>query len=53
VQGEYDLDASQFDELVRDADSGTALDQPCILEFSAGNAGPDAETMDSPASGKT
>lgn len=50
--GEYDLDASQFDELVRDADSGTAGDQPYILEFSAGNAGPGSRTMDSPASGK-
>jgi len=52
VQGEYDLDAAQFDELVRDADAATPGDQPYILEFSAGNAGPDAETMDSPASGK-
>ncbi len=52
VQGEYDIDAAQFDELVRDADASTPGDQPYILEFSAGNAGPDAETMDSPASGK-
>jgi hypothetical protein len=37
---------------VRDADASTAGDQPYILEFSAGNAGPDSETMDSPASGK-
>ncbi|HZM06290.1 MAG TPA: S8 family serine peptidase [Candidatus Saccharimonadales bacterium] len=52
VQGEYDTDASQFDELVRDADSVTPGDQPYILEFSAGNAGPDSETLDSPATGK-
>jgi hypothetical protein len=52
VQGEYDLDAAQFDELVRDADASTPGDQPYILEFSAGNAGPNSETMDSPASGK-
>ena len=52
VNGQYDLDASQFDELVRDADTGTPGDQPYILEFSAGNAGPGAQTMDSPASGK-
>jgi len=52
VQGEYDTDASQFDELVRDADSVTPGDQPYILEFSAGNAGPDSQTLDSPASGK-
>jgi hypothetical protein len=52
VQGEYDLDAAQFDELVRDADPATPGDQPYILEFSAGNAGPGSETMDSPATGK-
>ena len=52
VQGEYDIDAAMFDELVRDADPGTPGDQPYILEFSAGNAGPDAETLDSPASAK-
>jgi serine protease AprX len=50
--GEYDLDASQFDELVRDADLGTLGDQSYILEFSAGNAGPGSQTMDSPACGK-
>jgi hypothetical protein len=52
VQGEYDADAAQFDELVRDADPSTPGDQPYILEFSAGNAGPDSETMGSPATGK-
>jgi len=52
VQGEYDTDAAQFDELVRDADPTTPGDQPYVLEFSAGNAGPDSETLDSPASGK-
>jgi hypothetical protein len=52
VQGAYDTDAAQFDELVRDADPVTPGDQPYILEFSAGNAGPDSQTLDSPASGK-
>ncbi|SPE56354.1 Fibronectin type III domain protein (modular protein) [Verrucomicrobia bacterium] len=52
VQGEYDTDAAQFDELVRDADTGTPGDQPYILEFSAGNAGSGSQTLDSPASGK-
>ena len=52
VNGEYDSDASQFDELVRDADPTTPGDQPYILEFSAGNAGPDSQTLDSPATGK-
>jgi hypothetical protein len=52
VQGDYDTDAAQFDELVRDADPGTPGDQPYILEFSAGNAGPASQTLDSPATGK-
>jgi serine protease AprX len=52
VQGEYDIDSAQFDELVRDADPSTPGDQPYILEFSSGNAGPDSQTVDSPASAK-
>ncbi len=52
VQGDYDTDASQFDELVRDADASTPGDQPYILVFSAGNAGPGAQTLDTPASAK-
>jgi len=52
VQGEYDTDAAQFDELVRDADPSTPGDQPYILEFSSGNAGPDSQTVGSPATGK-
>jgi hypothetical protein len=52
VQGRYDLSAAEFDGLVRDADAARPGDQPYILEFSAGNAGPGAQTMDSPAVGK-
>ncbi|MEO6034050.1 MAG: S8 family serine peptidase, partial [Verrucomicrobiota bacterium] len=52
TQGRYDLSAAEFDELVRDADSGTAGDQPYILEFSAGNAGPGEQTIGSPAVAK-
>ena len=52
VQGEYDTDAAQFDELVRDADATTPGDQPYILEFSAGNAGPGTQTVGSPATAK-
>src|SRR5215831_7149322 len=52
VQGEYDTDCAQFDELVRDADAGTPGYQPYILEFSAGNAGPGTQTIDSPACAK-
>jgi subtilisin family serine protease len=52
VQGDYDTDCAQFDELVRDADAGTPGYQPYILEFSAGNAGPGTQTVGSPASAK-
>ncbi|MBU6401699.1 MAG: S8 family serine peptidase, partial [Verrucomicrobia bacterium] len=52
VQGQYDLDAAAFDALVRDADPRVPGDQPYILEFSAGNAGPGAQTLDSPAVAK-
>src|SRR5437867_7161760 len=52
VQGRYNLSAAEFDGLVRDADAGRPGDQPYILEFSAGNAGPGAQTIDSPAVGK-
>jgi len=51
-EGEYDLDAMQFDALVRDADAGTPGDQPYILEFSAGNSGPAPQTIGSPACAK-
>ncbi len=52
TQGAYDLSAMQFDALVRDADAQTPGDQPYILEFSAGNAGPGERTIGSPAVAK-
>ncbi|MCX6896508.1 MAG: S8 family serine peptidase, partial [Verrucomicrobia bacterium] len=52
VQGAYDLDCAAFDELVRDGDLTTQEAEPYILEFSAGNAGPASQTMDSPAGAK-
>ena len=52
VSGEYDTDCAQFDELVRDADASTAGYQQYILEFSAGNAGPNSQTIGSPACAK-
>ena len=52
TQGRYDLSAAEFDALVRDADAETPGDQPYILEFSAGNAGPGTQTMGSPAVAK-
>ncbi len=50
TQGRYDFSAMEFDELVRDADALTLGDQPYILEFSAGNAGPFERTIGSPGS---
>ena len=52
TQGRYDTFAQEFDALVRDADFGTPGDQPYILEFSAGNAGPGSQTIGTPAVAK-
>lgn len=52
TQGRYDVSAMEFDALVRDADALALGDQPYILEFSAGNAGPGAQTIGSPAVAK-
>lgn len=52
TQGQYDLSAAEFDALVRDADQSKTGDQPYILEFSAGNAGPGVQTIGSPAVAK-
>jgi subtilisin family serine protease len=52
TQGRYDVSAAEFDALVRDADTLTDGDQPYILEFSAGNAGPFTQTIGSPAVAK-
>lgn len=52
THGRYDLNAAEFDALVRDADPDMPGDQPYILEFSAGNAGPSLQTIGSPAVAK-
>lgn len=52
TQGRYDLSAMEFDALARDGDNNTPGDQPYILEFSAGNAGPSERSIYSPAVGK-
>lgn len=52
TQGRYDLSAAEFDALVRDANAFRPGDQPYILEFSAGNAGPGFQTIGSPAVAK-
>ncbi len=51
-QGQYNLDAQEFDELVRDATGWGTNNRPYILEFSAGNAGPGEQTLDTPAVAK-
>lgn len=52
TQGNYDASAAEFDALVRDGDPQLPGDQPYILEFSAGNAGPGEQTIGSPAVAK-
>ncbi|HXU75745.1 MAG TPA: S8 family serine peptidase, partial [Methylomirabilota bacterium] len=52
TQGAYDSSAMEFDDLVRDANFSAFGDQPYILEFSAGNAGPGSQTIGSPAVAK-
>jgi subtilisin family serine protease len=44
----YVANAAVLDRLVRDADDGTAGDQPFTLVFSAGNSGSRASTITSP-----
>ncbi|MBL9173819.1 MAG: S8 family serine peptidase [Verrucomicrobiales bacterium] len=50
--GQYDLSAWEFDALVRDADPDFPGEQGYILEFSAGNSGPGAQTIGTPAVAK-
>lgn len=52
VGGQYDLTAAEFDALVRDADPDVPGEQQYVLEFSAGNAGPGARTIGTPAVAK-
>lgn len=52
TQGRYDLSAMEFDALARDADTNAPGDQPYILVFSAGNAGPGGQTIATPAVAK-
>src|SRR5207247_11133431 len=47
-----DLSTTEFEALMRDADIGRLGDQPYILEFSVGNAGPGIQTIGSPAVAK-
>jgi Subtilase family len=50
--GAYTIDSQAYDVLVRDSQSGTAGSQQMLILFSAGNAGPGANTIGSPGSAK-
>ena len=50
--GAYSADSQTFDALVRDAQAGTAGNQELVEVFSAGNAGPGANTIGSPGTAK-
>lgn len=52
TQGRYDVNAMEYDALVRDADSERPGDQPYLIVCSAGNAGPAHQTVGSPAVAK-
>ncbi|HEY8208327.1 MAG TPA: Ig-like domain-containing protein [Myxococcaceae bacterium] len=48
----YDVNAQEFDVIVRDAQSGVAGHQQMIVIFAAGNDGSGANTVSSPATAK-
>lgn len=52
VNGEYDSQAAEFDALTRDSDLQQPGNQPMVYFFSAGNSGPNANTLGSPATAK-
>ncbi|HTI68429.1 MAG TPA: S8 family serine peptidase, partial [Candidatus Limnocylindria bacterium] len=49
--GLYDQDAQTYDALVRDV-GGASTNRPMIVVFAAGNQGPDAQSIESPATAK-
>lgn len=49
--GEYTVDSSEFDSLVRDI-SRKEGDKPMVVIFSAGNSGPEEKTIAAPGTGK-
>lgn len=52
VGGAYNANSQTYDGLVRDAQSGTAGNQPMVLLFAAGNSGSGANTVGSPGTAK-
>jgi uncharacterized repeat protein (TIGR01451 family) len=52
VAGAYNTDSQSYDKLVRDSQTSVAGNQQMVIVFAAGNAGPNAQTVDSPGSAK-
>jgi hypothetical protein len=57
ASGVYDINAQNFDALVRDAQPGNsakaaAANQGMVMVFAAGNDGPNTQSMDAPATAK-
>lgn len=52
VGGAYNADSQTYDALVRDAQTGTAGNQPMVIVFAAGNSGSGSQTIGSPGTGK-
>lgn len=50
--GQYDVSSQAYDAGIRDADPDTAGNQQLITIFSAGNSGPNANSIGSPGNGK-
>ncbi|MDB6066231.1 MAG: conserved repeat domain protein [Pedosphaera sp.] len=50
--GAYDIDAQNYDALVRDAQTTVAGNQEMVIVFAAGNAGPGTKTVGSPGTAK-
>lgn len=50
--GQYDVSSQAYDAGTRDADPDTAGNQQLITIFSAGNSGPNANSIGSPGNGK-
>jgi hypothetical protein len=52
VNGVYDMNAQNFDALVRDAQPSGSANQEMVMVFAAGNEGPNGQTIDSPGDAK-
>ena len=52
VSGAYNAQAQTYDALVRDSQASVAGNQQMVIVFAAGNAGPNINTVGSPASAK-